>query len=1105
MKNLLCNTVNILFMRILPTIFVLCVSSAMLAASPAAAQNIADVKISVNLVDASLLEAFGTIERKTDFKFLYKQEVKTNTRKISVKASNKSVRQILTAIAKQTGISFKQVNNTIAVQQANRTKPDRSPTPAGSNQAPTTLNRTITGKVTDENATPLIGATVQVKGQRQIGTITDAEGRFVIRIPNSATSLIFSYLGFLPLEVDVTSRSVVDVVLEPDLKALEGVEVVSTGYYEVEQRLNPGNVAKVDAKVIGQQPVVNPLEALQGRMTGVQIQQTTGVPGGEVNINIRGVNSLNNGQVLNDDDRTRLPNANLPFFVINGVPYTNTSVNSEFFAFLGNGNPLTFLQLSDIESIEVLKDADATAIYGSRGANGVVLITTKKGKAGKTRVDLNYSRGWGELSRRAETLSTDQFLEIRRETLFNDGIEPDSAIHPQLTVWDQSRQTDWQEVLLGGVADQTNFGARVSGGNVNTSFSFGANYFSQGNVYNFDDSRFRRLSGQFNINHTSSNKRLVINASSNYTYTVNNQNGADFTFDALGLEPNAPVLFNEDGSLNWENSTWENPLAALNNEFRNISRNLVLSTTISYEIADGLKISSRFGYTYLDTDESNLTKLSSFDPAEVAAGETGAASFSDGSSETWIIEPQLDYSKEISRGKLSVLLGTTFQSDTRERQLVAGFGYTNDALIEDIFAAQQINIRATEFSEYNYTAVFGRLNYVWEDKYLINLTGRRDGSSRFGPGRQFGNFGAVGVAWIFSEEQFVKSALSFLSFGKLRGSYGSVGSDQIGNYQYLTSYRPVVAYDGNESLVPSRAANLDYGWETTAKLEFGLELGVIDNRIQVNTSWYSNRTTDQLIGKPLPGTTGFSSTQFNLPAIVQNKGWEFEVSTTNVVAGGFRWMTSFNMSIPENELLEFPDIAAFSVFDATYEVGQPILGRKQYGLVGVNPETGAYDFVDFNRDGAISVLDRQFFVPEVQDFFGGLSNTFSYKGFQLAVFIDFVKQDAPLAGIELQTARWQNPGDITNIQKLGSEFNLQRRRSGGVLREDASYIRLRNVSLSWQLPNIWIAKARLQNARLYVQGQNLATITSYNGWDPETGAITLPPLQMITTGVQLSF
>ena len=229
------------------------------------------------------------------------------------------------------------------------------------------------------------------------------------------------------------------------------------------------------------------------------------------------------------------------------------------------------------------------------------------------------------------------------------------------------------------------------------------------------------------------------------------------------------------------------------------------------------------------------------------------------------------------------------------------------------------------------------------------------------------------------------------------------------------------------------------------------------------------------------------------------------MNTTNVVAGEFRWITSFNITIPENELLEFPDIEEFAVFDATYEVGQPILGRKRYGLIGVNPETGAYDFIDFNRDGTINTLDQQFFVPEVQEFFGGLNNAITYKGFRLDIFFDFVKQDAPISDPLNVLERWQNPGDITNIQKLGSEFRLQAGRASNVLREDASFIRLRNVSLSWELPNMWISNAKLQSARLYVQGQNLATITSFTGWDPETGGTTLPPLRMITTGVQLSF
>ena len=810
----------------------------LLVANPSNGQGLKETIVSIQMQDAHLTAIFDAIEEKTDFEFVYNKAVANIKTTYTVDYRKKDLEHVFKDLSRRAGIKFRQINKTISVAKLKDPK-TTPPTPDPSAKTSAKANKIITGKVTDEEGRLLPGASVLVKGFA-LGAVTDQDGSYTLEAPDDATTLVFSFIGYITEEVEIAGRSVIDFSMLPDIQSLQGVEVVSTGYYEVEQRLNPGNIAKVDAEIIERQPIVNPLQAIQGRMAGVQIQQTTGVPGGEININIRGVNSLNNGQQLNDDDGTRLPNANLPFFVINGVPYTNTSVNTEF-TFLGTGNPLSFLQPSDIESIEILKDADATAIYGSRGANGVVLITTKKGKAGKTRVDLDYSRGWGELSRKADALSTDQFLEINRERLFNDGIEPDSLIHPALTVWDQSRQTDWQEVLLGGVADQTNFGARISGGNANTTFSFGTNYFSQGNVYNFDDSGLTRLSGLLNVNHTSSDKRLVINTSFNYIYTENNQNGANFAFDALSLEPNAPELFTEDGNLNWENSTWDNPLAALNDEFQNVSKNLVVNTSLSYEIIDGLRVRTTLGYTNLNTDESGLTKLSSFDPAAVADGATASALFSDGNSETWIVEPQLDYSRKISKGRLNVLLGTTFQRDVRERQFIAGRGYTNDALIEDIFAAPDTDIRATEFSDYKYTAMFGRLNYVWEDKYIINLTGRRDGSSRFGPGRQFGNFGAVGAAWIFSEESVVESTLPFLTFGKLRGSYGSVGSDQIGDYQYLTSYSPVVAYNENESLAPSRAANLNYGWETTKKLEFGLELGLIENRVQLNTSWYRNR------------------------------------------------------------------------------------------------------------------------------------------------------------------------------------------------------------------------------------------------------------------------
>ncbi len=1079
--------------------------SGMLLAANTSGQSIREVKVSLEFEEASLSQVFAAIEKATEFEFLMDPGIDQRKDKFTFDAKNESVAFILEKVSLQTGLSFKQLNGTILVhipKYSGRKKNVNSKS---------SRDKIIRGKVTDGNGEPLAGASILIKGTVQ-GTISDIEGNYVLEVPEGAAILSISYVGYSTQEVIIGERSIIDVILTIDVTSLNEV-VVSTGYWETSERLNTGNIGKIEATVIEQQSVVNPLQTLQGRIAGVQIQETSGVPGSEININIRGVNSLNNGQQL--DDGTFLPNANRPFYVIDGVPFTNTSVNGEFtFLPMGEGNPLSTLQPSDIESIEILKDADATAIYGSRGANGVVLITTKKGKAGRTSVDINYSRGWGEIANKVDLLNTEQYLEMRWEGLRNDGETPNEIAYPDLLVWDTTRYTDWQKELIGGIADQTNTSLAISGGNEQTKFVFRGNYFQQGNVYNYDDSRFERGSGHISINHASKDRRFNINFSTNYSVSFNNQNGVDATRTALTLEPNAPALFDSLGNLNWENSTWENPLATFEEEYENTTKNLVANAELSYRILDKLEVSSSLGHTSTTVDEIRLTPISSSDPFNP---NLGSSTFGNGNADTWIIEPKIRYDTDVSKGKLSVLIGSSFQGSNENSETREGRGYNNDVLLKDIFAAESIFIIGTRNAEYRYSAIYSRINFSWQDKYILNVTGRRDGSSRFGPGNQFGNFGALGSAWLFSEENFVKNIFPALSFGKLRGSYGVVGSDQIGDYQYLSSFVSGEAYDGEQVLIPSRAANPDYSWETTRKLEFGLELGLLQDRIQLNTSWYRNRTFDQLIGRPLTATTGFTSQQFNLPATVENRGWEFEMNTINMKSGSFQWLTSFNITIPQNELTEFSEIEQFPAFNALYEVGQPILGRKQYQSLGVNPETGEYDFVDFNRDGVINTLDRRYFVPNIQEYYGGLNNTFRFKGLQVDVFLHFVKQDAPsflnffdgAGSVGIATTRvldrWQNPGDVTDIQRFSDNLNVSQNRYESSNQEDASYIRLQNVSISWNLPTEWLKQTKLSNVRLYAQGRYLFTITDYDGLDPESLSTSLPPLRMINTGVQVTF
>ena len=712
---------------------------------------------------------------------------------------------------------------------------------------------------------------------------------------------------------------------------------------------------------------------------------------------------------------------------------------------------------------------------------------------------------------------------LRREGIANDGRalnDGDSAQLVDLFVWDQERFTDWQEELLGGTARQTNAELSLSGGTAQTQFLVRGSFFRQTNIFNFDNSAFESGSGHFNLNQRSRDNRLNVSLSTTYTVSANDQNAIGLTNEALTLPPNAPSLFDENGDINFADG-FDNPLAFIEQEYGNKTRNLITNLLVSYEILPNLTLKSSFGYNSLTTDEFSIEPVSSRPPE---GNPTGVSTLSESFDESWIIEPQLQYNCKLGKGVLSALVGSTFQGSIREGLTILALGFESDVLIRDLLAAPTLFISNNNFSEYRYTAVYGRLNYSWEGKYILNLTGRRDGSSRFGPDRQFGNFGAVGTAWIFSEEGFIKNNLSFLSFGKLRASYGLTGNDQIGDYNFLNTYSAssgdagAALYDGSAALILSRAANPEFSWETNRKLELGLEVGVLQDRIKISTSWFRNRSSDQLIGQPLSSVTGFTTTQFNLPALVENRGIELDINTVNVVAGEFVWSTSINFTRYRNELVEFPNIEAFSPFNNRYIVGESTFGRKHFQTLGVNPETGEYEFVDFNNNGNISIDDQQDFVEIVQDYFGGFNNTLKWRGFQLDFFFQFVKQNGP--DINLINAgsvgsfrnlpigvlaRWQNPGDITAVRRA-SRFGAPRPIGAtNAALTDASYLRLQNVSLSWQLPETLIQRAKLSQARLYVNGQNLWTLTDFEGLDPETGNISLPPLRIITTGIQLTF
>lgn len=1101
-------TSNSLSLRTIVTIITLQLSSQVSAVTSSGQEILDATIITPELVDEPLMAVFDIIEKQADCRFAF-SEKQVSKHKVTLEKGIRTLRETLKLILPPS-LNYKVMDDDIVIHKIERRETiQKIDLGSMGEHEPRELAMKridVTGKVLNELDQPLPGAAVIEKGTNN-GTVTDVDGNFTLQVNEDAV-LMISFIGYAKKEVPVNGRSVIDVQMEVDVSQL-GEVVINAGYYTVTEKTKTGSIVRVSRKEIEKQPVSNPLQALTGRMPGVYIQQNTGVPGGGLSIQIRGQNSLRS-------------DANNPLYIVNGVPFTSAPLGSEIGGtIVRGGNPLSSLNPQDIESIEILKDADATAIYGSRGANGVVLITTKKGKAGETKVDINVYSGVGKVSNKMDLLNRQQYLEMRNEAFVNDGLEPGS-IYPDhdLLFWDTTRFTDWQDVLIGGTANVTNAQATVSGGSASTQFLIGTGFYNETTVFP-GDFNYQKYSTNFNLNHTSTNQKFNVNLSTNFVIENNNLLRSDLTSSALTLPPVSPAAFDEEGNLNWEEGTWSNPFASLLRKYKSRTSNLIVNTTISYQLLDGLEFKSNLGYTELLLKENRVSPAASLNPFQ---GLEASSDFGENSIKTWIIEPQLHYQLSTERyGTLNFLVGSTFQQNLGNNQVLFTTGYSSDALLNDIQSATNVSVQATNNFQYRYTALFGRINYDFDSKYILNLTGRRDGSSRFGPGRQFANFGAIGASWIFTNEDFVKNNLSFLSFGKVRASYGTTGSDQIGNYGFLELWSSTqFAYDGIQGLIPENLFNAEYGWEKNKKLEAAIDLGFLNERIQFSMNYFINRSSNQLVGTPLANTTGFPSILSNFAAEVENKGIELELNTTNVKINAFNWITSLNVTVPRNKLISYPNIEN-SAFRFQYDVGKSLYIQKRYHFLGVDPQSGISTYEDVNADGNFTPADDYRGLKEVtQDYYGGVSNSFNYKGFQLDVFFQFVKQtgfnylasfsDLPgTAGNQptLVMDRWQKAGDRTNIQQFSQAFgdaffaHFYGTQSDNAI-GDASFIRLKNVFLSYQFPAALTERVHIKRLRIYLQGQNLLTFTRYQGLDPETQSSALPPLRMLTGGLQVT-
>ena len=1102
------------------------------AACLSVAARTAGQTVTLSVKDVSIKEVFKEIQKQTGLNVLVEEALLDKAGTVTLNVSDMPVDKVLSLCFRDQSLEYNIQDGAITITQKlieKATVEEKAP--------PTDIK----GRVTNVDGDPLAGATVTVKGSgRSIST--DADGRFSLNVSEGEV-LVITFVEYESKEVKITSKGLKNasssffISLVPSVTSLNDV-VINKGYYTQKQRFNTGNVTRVDGKDIQKQPVSDPILALEGRVPGLYIQQTSGMPGAYSKIMLRGQNSIY-------DPTTKLGTVNDPLFIIDGVPYSSQSLTSTYIGggavgTPGNSNiqgqglsPFNNLNPADIESIEVLKDADATAIYGTRGANGVILITTKKGKPGSTTFDVNVFSGTGKVTRKLHLLNTEQYLAMRHEALQNDGKVPGFADFDLNGIYDTTRYTDWQKVLIGNPSHFTNAQINISGGDNNTQFVIAGGYSDQGTLFpgNYHD---KKASARISVTHSSSNKRLHIQGSAGYVNDNNRLPDIDLT-SQITLAPDAPALYDAFGNINWNIrrfgsvsvGTWINPLAYTMQKDIAITNNLTGSATAGYMILPGLEIQSSFGYTHSEMNQSNLTPSTFYRPPLNTNPFNRQSYFATGGVQTWIIEPQVSFHKAFGKGILDALVGTTIQENQSHNIATLSGGYSSDALISNPAAAVIFGLVGNDDKQYKYNAVYARIGYVWDGRYILNLTGRRDGSSRFGPGRQFGNFGAIGAGWIFSKEHFIEKGLRWLSFGKLRASYGTTGNDGIQDYGFLSTYSPISSTYQNITLLnPGGLTNPYLQWELNRKFEVGLELGFLKNRINLSLSYYRNRTGNQLINYRQPYITGFNQVQENLPATIQNTGWELTLNSTNIKSKNFSWSSSFNTSFPSTKLIAFPNLAT-SPYASSFIIGQSLFLRKVVHYTGVDPSTGLYTFATKNSDGIPGNAD-QIIKKETQSLFGGLDNTFRYKKWSLDLFVQMVKQTGYSGGAFISPGeynlfgrgsnqptsvlnRWQKPGQSANIQEfststLASTFNGLIGGSDAALTTDASFIRLKNVALSYELPATWENKAHLQNARIYFQCENLLTITKFKGLDPETrGGLGLPPLRMITIGAQLTF
>jgi TonB-linked SusC/RagA family outer membrane protein len=977
--------------------------------------------------------------------------------------------------------------------------------------------KVITGKVTSASG-PIPGVSVFVKGSPANGTQSDATGAFKLTVADDSKTLVFSFIGYKTKEVPITGQTV-NISLDEANNTLSDVIVV--GYGTQNKRDVTGSVASVKSKDLENLPVTSFEQALQGKAAGVQIAAQNGKLGQGITVRVRGAASVTAGSE--------------PLYIVDGIPITS----GDFSSTTAPTSALADLNTNDIESIEVLKDASASAIYGARASNGVVLITTKQGKAGKTLIQFNALGGVSSPSNHRNFLNAEQYVQLERRagqgqanqdflageyTTLQEALDDYSeSVEARLNRYSAGNNdyqtykvnTNWEAASYQDKPVTQQYDLNLTGGNDKTKFYIGGQALDQQGIV--IGNSYKRYSGRLNLTNKVTDF-LEVGVNLNFSNSINNRLSNDNAFSSplqsVALSPITPFIDPRSGLISGtlpgaasNYPVYYNPFISVDNAFYKATVYRTIGKAFAnINIAKGLKFSTDFSIDNLNQNEESYYGALTF-------RNTGASSGYGQNISTFVINANTNnffsYNKTIGKSAFDVILGTSYQKSTTKYSTIEAQDFPSDSYIKLGSAATKVIATSNE-GAFSFLSYFFRANYKFNERYLVGFSIRADGSSRFGTNNRYGYFPAGSLAWIASEEDFLKESET-ISLLKLRASYGLTGNAEIGNYSARGLFSGTGAYGGLPGSTPSRIANPDLTWEKTKQLDIGFDFGILKNRITGVFDFYQKNTTDLLLDLPIPQTTGFSIKTQNLGSL-KNTGFELGINTENFV-GAFKWSTAITGAINNNKITNLGgQILNSNEINAAIS-GQPIGVFYIPEYAGVNPANGdalyylnttdASGNIDRSTTTDINKAQRIFAGNPNPKYTFGLNNTFSYQNFDLGIFFQGVKGNKIFnAGGQYMSANgsngydnqttdqmsyWDKPGDITSVPEprlfAGNGIGNSTR-----YLSDGSYVRLKTLTLGYTFPTSVLTKIKLSKLRLYATAQNLLTITGYKGWDPEVNA-----------------